>query len=116
VQVEQVILNLLIHAKDAMNDTPVASRRIVARSARRGGDAVDVSVEDSGPGIPEDKLEAVFDSFYTTKDGGMELGLSLARSITEAHGGSLFAEKNTSNGSVFRLILPVKVLPMTAAS
>lgn len=111
VQLEQVILNLLINAKDAMSDTPVASRRIVVRSARRGGDAVEVSVEDSGPGIPDDKLETVFDSFHTTKDGGMGLGLSLARSIAEAHGGSLFAEKNTSTGSVFRLILPVKIPP-----
>lgn len=110
VQVEQVLLNLLINAMDAMKDTPVASRSIVVRSARKSVSAVEASVEDSGQGIPPEALERVFDSFFTTKEGGMGLGLSLAWSIAEAHGGALFAENNTSAGSTFRLILPVKGL------
>jgi PAS domain S-box-containing protein len=107
VQVEQVVLNLLLNAMDAMKDTPVAERRIVVRSARRNGDAVQASVEDRGHGIPPEKQGRLFDSFFTTKEGGMGLGLALARSIAEAHGGYLFAENNTSTGAVFHLILPV---------
>jgi PAS domain S-box-containing protein len=110
VQIEQVILNLLINAKDAMKETPVASRRIIVRSVWRAPDAVEVEVEDRGHGIPQDKLDEVFDSFYTTKDGGMGLGLALARSIAEAHEGALIAEKNHPNGSTFRLVLPVNRL------
>jgi signal transduction histidine kinase len=107
VQIEQVMLNFLLNAMDAMADTPVASRRIVVRSARKNGDSVVASVEDSGHGIPPDKIGRLFDSFFTTKDGGMGLGLSLARSIAEAHGGHLLAQNNASKGAVFHLILPV---------
>jgi signal transduction histidine kinase len=111
VQLEQVILNLLINAKDAMIDTPVASRRIVVRTARREGGRVGVTVEDNGHGIRLERPDQVFDSFFTTKDGGMGLGLALARSIAEAHGGSLFAENNASTGATFHLILPVGTSP-----
>jgi signal transduction histidine kinase len=107
VQVEQIMLNLLLNAMDAMNDTPEASRRIVVRSSRNGGNSVEASVEDSGHGIPPEELGRVFDSFFTTKEDGMGLGLALARSIAEAHGGSLVPENNASTGATFRLILPV---------
>lgn len=107
VQIEQVMLIFLLNAMDAMADTPVASRRILVRSARENGDSVVASVEDSGHGIPPDKIGRLFDSFFTTKDGGMGLGLSLARSIAEAHGGHLLAQNNASKGAVFHLILPV---------
>ena len=107
VQVEQVLLNLLLNAMEAMKDTPVAFRRLVVRSARKNGDSVEASVEDSGHGIPPEKLGRIFDSFFTTKEGGMGLGLALARSIAEAHGGYLFAENNASTGAIFHLILPV---------
>ena len=110
VQIQQVVLNLLLNAMDAMKDTPVAERRIVVRSsmkAAEGVNVVDVGVEDSGHGIPPDKLVRVFDSFFTTKEDGMGLGLALASSIAEAHGGSLFAENNPSTGATFHLILPV---------
>ena len=106
-QVGQVLLNLLLNAMDAMRDTPVASRRIVVRSARKDGDSVEASVEDSGHGIPPEKLGRIFDSFFTTKEGGMGLGLALARSIAEAHGGYLYAENNASTGATFHFILPV---------
>ncbi len=106
VQIEQVVINLLLNAMDAMRETPVAQRRLVVRSSRWNENEVAASVEDCGHGIPEEKLGRVFDSFFTTKPGGMGLGLALARSIAEAHGGRLFAENNASKGATFYLILP----------
>ncbi len=106
-QLEQVLLNLFINAMDAMKDTPVASRQIIVRSRRRDGETVEVLVEDRGHGIPPDKLGTIFDSFFTTKAGGMGLGLALSRSIAEAHGGDLYATNNASAGATFHLILPV---------
>jgi PAS domain S-box-containing protein len=112
VQVEQVVINLLLNAMDAMKGTPVATRRLVVRSSRWNENEVMAAVEDCGHGIPEDKLGRVFDSFFTTKQGGMGLGLALARSIAEAHGGRLFAENNASKGATFYLILPAN-FPLT---
>jgi two-component system sensor kinase FixL len=110
-QLQQALLNLFLTAMDAMKDTPVASRKIVVRSSARNGDSVAASVEDCGHGIPADKIGKVFDTFFTTKEGGMGLGLALARSIAEAHGGYLFAENNTSAGATFHLILPMNSVP-----
>ncbi len=107
VQVEQVVLNLLLNAMDAMRDTPVSTRRVVVRSSRKCRDTVAISVEDRGHGIPPGKLARVFDSFFTTRDDGMGLGLALARSIAEAHGGSLSAENNSASGATFHFILPL---------
>lgn len=107
VQLEQVVLNLLLNGMDAMKETPVALRKLILRSLRKSGDCVMVSVQDNGHGIPPDKLERVFDSFFTTKEGGMGLGLALARSIAEAYKGSIFAENNASGGSTFHFILPI---------
>ncbi len=106
VQIQQVVLNLLLNAMDAMEDTPVAARQVVIRSGRGKKGTVEVGVADCGPGIPPEGIGRIFDSFYTTKKDGMGLGLSLARSIAEAHGGSIFAENNASKGATFSLILP----------
>ena len=111
VQIEQVLLNLLLNAMDAMKDTPVVERRLVLRSSAKGDETVEASVEDSGHGIAPEKLGRVFDSFFTTKEGGMGLGLALARSIAEAHGGYLVAENNPLAGATFRLILPLNFFP-----
>lgn len=105
-QIEQLMLNLLINAMDAMKDTPVASRQIIIRSAFKEPDSVEVSVTDRGHGIPPDKIGRVFDSFFTTKEDGMGLGLALARSIAEAHGGYISAANNPDTGATFHLILP----------
>ena len=108
-QLEQVLLNLLLNAMDAMKDTPVAGRRVTVRSCRKDEGSVEAVVEDRGSGIPTDKLGRIFDSFYTTKESGMGLGLALARSIAEAHGGDLYATNLPSGGAAFHLVLPVNL-------
>lgn len=111
VQLEQVLLNLLVNAMDALKGVSLPDRRILLRSARRDAGWVEVSVSDNGHGIAVEKLAKVFDTFYTTKEGGMGLGLALARSIAEAHGGRITAENNPEGGATFRLILPVREYP-----
>jgi two-component system sensor kinase FixL len=76
------------------------------RTAYDGNCNVEVAVEDSGPGIPPEGLPRLFDSFFTTKSQGMGLGLSIVRSIVEAHGGRVWAENNSSGGARFRFTLP----------
>lgn len=106
VQIEQVILNLLLNAMDAIKNTPLSERRLVLRSARHAEGWVEATVEDRGHGIPHDKIDRIFESFFSTKEQGMGLGLALGRSIAEAHGGRLKAENNPAGGAIFRLILP----------
>jgi PAS domain S-box-containing protein len=111
VQLEQVLLNLLLNAMDAIKGVSLADRQVILRSARSDPGAVEISVADNGHGIAPDKLERLFDSFYTTKESGMGLGLSLARSIAEAHAGRVTAENNAGGGATFRLILPILADP-----
>ena len=105
VHLQQVLLNLILNGLDALADTPVPLRRIVVRT-ERDGDGAKVCVIDSGHGIPPDKLKAVFESFFTTKQHGMGLGLSIARSIVELHGGRLGASNNANRGATFTFTLP----------
>jgi signal transduction histidine kinase len=107
VHLEQVLLNLLLNGMDAMASTPVPQRRLAVRTARRGG-AVEVAVMDNGPGIPATTLPRLFESFFTTKKDGMGLGLPLARSIVEAHGGRIWAENRPEGGAAFRVTLPAE--------
>jgi signal transduction histidine kinase len=106
-QIEQVVLNLLLNAMDAVAGVPAGQRLIVLRSAQRDAEWLEASVEDNGHGIPPEKLDRIFDSFFTTKSQGMGLGLALARSIAESHGGRLTAENRPAGGAVFRLLLPI---------
>jgi C4-dicarboxylate-specific signal transduction histidine kinase len=106
VRLQQVILNLILNAVEAMSLVDDAPRELSISTERREADAVLVAVRDSGPGIDPEHLERVFDSFYTTKPSGMGLGLSICRSIVEAHGGRLWAEANEPRGAVFRFTLP----------
>jgi signal transduction histidine kinase len=107
VQVEQVMDNLFTNAIEAMNGMPVVSRTMVVRSALRSdGNTVEACVEDCGHGISTDHLPKIFESFHTSKNGGMGLGLALSRSIAEAHGGSLHARNLETGGSIFCLVLP----------
>ena len=106
VQLHQVILNLIVNAVDSMSGVNARPRTLVIRSHREGAGAVSVAVCDSGIGLAPDALDRLFDTFYTTKAGGMGMGLSISRSIVEAHGGRLWATPNESHGATFHLTLP----------
>jgi len=107
VQLQQVTLNLLLNAFDAMHDCPPDKREIHVRAARDGGRMVEITVADHGAGLTIDKLEKIFQPFYTTKHDGLGLGLSISRSIIEAHGGRLWADNNPDRGATFYFTLPV---------
>jgi signal transduction histidine kinase len=106
VQLQQVILNLVANGIDAMKDTPTDNRTISIRTSRVEQFA-ELSVSDRGPGVPEDKLKEVFDPFYSSKAQGMGMGLSIARTIIEAHNGQIRAENQDHGGASFRIRLPL---------
>jgi len=105
IQLQQVILNLVVNGIDAMKDTPSENRVISIRTSRVKNFA-ELSVSDCGPGIPEDKIKQVFEPFFTSKAEGMGMGLSIARTIMEAHNGRIWAE-NEPGGATFRIKLPL---------
>jgi signal transduction histidine kinase len=106
VQLQQVILNLIVNAMDAMSGMPSAERRIKVSTARDGNSAC-LTVSDVGPGIPVGQLKRVFEPFFTTKPQGMGMGLSIARTIVEAHSGQLSADNEAGRGATFRITLPL---------
>ena len=106
VQLQQVILNLVVNGIDAMKDTRSEERAITIRTSRVANFA-ELSVSDRGPGIPEDKLKGVFEPFYTSKAEGMGMGLSIARTIIEAHHGLISAKNRDHGGASFRIRLPL---------
>ncbi|QIG95959.1 PAS domain-containing protein [Bradyrhizobium sp. 6(2017)] len=105
VQLQQVVLNLLLNAIEAMGSREAGARELLI-STEQDHTGVLVTVRDSGPGIDPSHLERVFDAFYTTKSSGMGMGLSICRSIIDAHGGRLWAEANEPCGAIFQLTLP----------
>ena len=107
IQVQQVILNLILNGMEAMADAPAGQRKIIGRTAQLDDTFAEISIYDFGPGISSDDLEKVFDPFFTTKTEGMGMGLSIARTIVEAHGGRIWAENHAAGGAVFRLTLPL---------
>ena len=109
VQLQQVILNLVVNAIDAMADTPGESRKINLRTSRVDNFA-ELSISDNGPGIAEDKLKKVFEPFFTSKAEGMGMGLSIARTIVEAHNGRIWAESPSGGGALFRIRLPLEAI------
>ena len=106
IQLQQVILNLVVNGIDAMKDTPSENRIISIRTSRVEKFA-ELSVSDRGPGIPEDKLKEVFEPFFTSKAEGMGMGLSIARTIIEAHDGLISAKNRDHGGASFRIRLPL---------
>ena len=106
VQIQQVILNLVVNGIDAMGDMPAESRIIDIRTSRVEKFA-ELTVSDRGPGIPEDKLKEIFEPFFTSKAEGMGMGLSIARTIIEAHNGLISAKNRDLGGASFRIRLPV---------
>jgi signal transduction histidine kinase len=106
VHLQQVLLNLMLNGMDAMAEIELPDRRLTVRTVMLER-SVELAVTDCGHGIPEDKLAVIFDSFVTTKENGMGLGLAMARSVAEAHAGRITAENNVDGGATFRLFLPV---------
>jgi signal transduction histidine kinase len=107
VLLEQVIINLVLNAIDAIPIDTRSERTVSLRTAPLGNAEVMVSVSDTGPGIPDDKLESVFEQFYTTKPNGTGLGLSIARGIIARYGGKMWAESRPERGAVVRFTLPL---------
>jgi len=106
VQVQQVVLNLILNAIEAMGSVEVGARELLISTERNQKTDAVVIVRDSGPGIDPESLERVFEAFYTTKSSGMGMGLSICRSIIDAHGGRLWAEANEAGGAIFQFTVP----------
>jgi C4-dicarboxylate-specific signal transduction histidine kinase len=106
VQLQQVLINLVMNGIQAMADIDNDSRALVIESHRDRDGHVLVAVQDSGPGIDPDNASRLFDAFYTTKTNGMGMGLSICRSIIEAHGGQVWAVNKAGQGAMFQLRLP----------
>jgi signal transduction histidine kinase len=106
VQMQQALLNLILNAMEALEQGTNGDRRIVVRTSPASESSVDLVVEDNGPGIAKEQVPNLFESFFTTKAEGMGLGLSIVRSIVEAHGGRIEAGDNGERGALFRLRLP----------
>jgi signal transduction histidine kinase len=107
VHLQQVVLNLAMNGMDAMANCAPGNRRLAFQTALNGRSDAEISVSDSGTGIPEDKLKSIFEPFFTTKQQGMGLGLSIVRTIVETYGGRIWAENRLEGGAVFRFTLPL---------
>ena len=105
VQLQQVLLNLLLNAMDAVNGSATDSHRVATVRVQAAGTQVEVAVSDTGHGIPADKLAHIFEPFYSSKPNGLGMGLTISRSILAAHGGRLWAENNEAGGATFTFTL-----------
>jgi PAS domain S-box-containing protein len=113
VQLQQVLLNLVLNGMDAMAAQPPEARRLTIQTAPEAA-TVRVGVHDHGPGIPADRLEQIFATFFTTKPHGMGMGLAISRSIVEVHGGKIWAENHLDGGATFWFTLPLTSSPEQA--
>ena len=107
IQLQQVMLNLMMNAIEAMSGAADGPRELLVRSGPNESQGVLVSVQDSGPGLDPKSVDHLFDAFYTTKPHGLGMGLAISRSLIEAHGGRLWAAANTPHGAVFQFTLPI---------
>ena len=107
VQLQQVVLNLILNAADAVSQNPLEHRQIILRTGVKD-DRIKVTVRDFGPGIDKVNLEHIFEPFFTTKRTGLGIGLAVCHTIVEAHGGRIWAENNPDRGATFVFELPVK--------
>jgi PAS domain S-box-containing protein len=106
VQLQQVVLNIMLNAFDAMKECPADQRRVRLHAESHGAEFVTVAVSDCGVGLSSDKLDKIFQPFYTTKGEGLGMGLSISRSIIQAHGGHLWAKNNSDGGATFYFTVP----------
>ena len=106
IQLQQVLLNLIINAIEAMSGVDDGPREVEVQSAPDAAPGVRVTVRDSGPGLDPQRLDRLFDAFYTTKPHGLGLGLAISRRLIEAHGGRLWATANAPHGAVFQFTVP----------
>jgi PAS domain S-box-containing protein len=106
IQLQQVMLNLILNAVEAMSGSSETPRELLIRTEQDGPDSVLVAVQDSGPGLQPESLDRLFEAFYTTKPSGMGMGLSICRSIIEAHSGRVWATPNLLRGAAFQFTLP----------
>ena len=104
VQIQQVLVNLFRNALEAMAQSP--RRELIASNAKVEDDMIEIEVSDTGSGFHHDVKANLFQTFFTTKETGMGVGLSISRSIIEAHGGRMWAESNAAGGATFRFTLP----------
>jgi PAS domain S-box-containing protein len=107
VQLQQVILNLIMNAIEAMSEVREGTRELLISTSEAESGSVLVAVSDTGPGLPPASLARIFEAFYTTKASGLGMGLSICRSIVDAHGGRLWATPKESHGAVFCMLLPI---------
>ena len=115
IQIEQVIINLERNAVEAMRETS-NGRELIVQASAVNSDSVEIAVCDNGPGVPETLADKIFDSYFTTKRSGIGMGLSIARSIIESHGGAICYRARGSGGAVFRLTLPVSSASVAKSS
>jgi C4-dicarboxylate-specific signal transduction histidine kinase len=108
VQLQQVIINLIMNGAEAMQAITDGSLRLVVRTCQDEANQVVVAVEDSGPGLASEDADRVFDPFFSTKPGGLGMGLSICRSIVEAHGGRLWSSAHAGPGATFQFALPAR--------
>jgi PAS domain S-box-containing protein len=106
IQIQQVLLNLIVNAVEAMGANSQSDREVLVRSRSNGSGGIEVVVEDTGPGLDDAQMAQVFDAFYTTKSNGIGMGLAICRTIIEAHDGSLWVTQNEPRGAVFQFSLP----------
>jgi PAS domain S-box-containing protein len=106
IELQQVMLNLILNAAEAMSGSDEGSRELLISTEQDGANGVRIAVRDWGPGLKPESLDRLFDAFYTTKPGGMGMGLSICRSIIEAHGGRVWATPNVPRGAVLQFTLP----------
>jgi signal transduction histidine kinase len=109
VQLQQVFINLVMNGVEAMDSVDDRPRELLIRSQSHEGDHLLVAVQDAGVGIDPNTMDLLFSAFFTTKPGGMGMGLSISRSIIEGHGGRLWATSNADRGATFHVALPSEV-------